>query len=139
MSSDIEAEAIRSFAPNALDLFRFVGMALAVILEFGALRLARSGRWAQGLAVAAGAMLLISGVIWPFYLIVLLPLVLAAWPSSSRPARVAISVGYFGLAIPLGLLPIIATAIIIITLLRAPTPTRLLGVETAEGVELPAR
>lgn len=72
-----------SMAPAAQPIS--VGVAIAALVV--AVRCVAQHRWAASVAAATGALLLGPNMIWDHYLVVLLPLVIAAWPMSTRAHR----------------------------------------------------
>jgi hypothetical protein len=118
-TSDLEANAINNLLPGSATLIHLTGFLLAGVFELIALGLALRGRWTASLTVATGALLIGPGVIWYHYFIILLPLILAAWPSLYRKSRLALVPGYLALAMPVGILPFVGAGIIMGTLLSA--------------------
>jgi hypothetical protein len=116
-TSDLEANAINNLLPGSATLIHLTGFLLAGVLELVALGLVLRGRWSASLTVAAGALLIGPGVIWYHYFIILLPLILAIWPSLHRKSRLALVPGYLALAMPVGILPFVGAGIITGTLL----------------------
>ena len=89
--------AIANFAPAAvLADFGFggvgtmLGYGLGVIAAVVALILAWRGRWPGAVAAGVAAVLYGSGSTWDHYLVPTLPLIIAAFPSATIPARLAI-------------------------------------------------
>jgi len=62
-----------------------IGVAIAAMVV--AVRCVRQHQWQASVASATGALLLGPNMIWDHYLVILLPLVIAAWPKSTRFQR----------------------------------------------------
>jgi hypothetical protein len=69
------------------------------------------------------ALLVGPGVLWYHSLVPILPLVLCAWPRLSPRRRGLVCLGYIGVAVPMGVIPLFGAAVILATLLYSDSAT----------------